>query len=260
VCTSVTTHVSARWYECRVSITVQSALASLPIPREWTWQVVIRPRRQTLGIEIHEDGSLLFAVPSDADPQAVAKAVRSRLPRLSDEVERRRRGGGEPLKELVGGASFAYLGRHHRLKVVSAEPGQRVRLQQGWLELPDTGSPLQGARLVAEWYTARGSRWVATRAAPLAERTGVTPSDIAVRDLGGRWGVCEPDGSIALHWALMQLPASLVDLVLVHELTHLRVSTHGAAFRHRMRMVLGDLDSLERRFAEAEPTLWRGAV
>lgn len=133
--------VSAGWYECRVSVSVQSALASLPLPGQWTWRVVVRPRRRTLGIEIREDGAVLFAVPSDADPQAVADTVRSRLPRIADEVERRRRGGGEPVKELVSGASFAYLGRRHRLRVVPAEPGARVRLHQGWLELPRCDSP-----------------------------------------------------------------------------------------------------------------------
>ncbi|WP_091317755.1 M48 family metallopeptidase [Amycolatopsis tolypomycina] len=243
-----------------MSLTVQSALASLPMPREWTWRVVVRPRRRTLGIEVQEDGGLLFAVPPDADPQAVADAVLARLSRLADEVSSRKRRGGQPIKALVGGAGFAYLGRHHRLKVITAEPGRRVRLHQGWLELPDTGSPHQGARLIAEWYAARGSRWVTARVAPLAERTGVTPREVVVRELGERWGACAPDGSIALHWALMQLPTSLVDLVLVHELTHLKVPAHGAAFRHRMRMVLGDLESLERRFALAEPDLWRGAV
>jgi predicted metal-dependent hydrolase len=121
-------------------------------------------------------------------------------------------------------------------------------------------APQQGARLISEWYTARGSRWAAARTAPLAERTGVSPGEVVVRDLGERWGACEPDGSIALHWALMQLPPSLVDLVLVHELTHLAVPAHGTAFRHRMRMVLVGLEGLERDFTRAEPTLWRGAV
>ncbi|MFG2783058.1 M48 family metallopeptidase [Streptomyces prunicolor] len=243
-----------------MSVSVQSALASLPIPGEWTWQVVVRPRRRTLGIEIREDGGVLFAVPPDADPQAVADAVRSRLPRIADEVERRRRGGGEPVKELVGGASFAYLGRRHRLKIVPAESDGRVRLHQGWLELPRCGSSRDGARLIADWYAARGVRWVTARAAPLAARTGTAPKEVTVRDLGERWGACQPDGTIAMHWALMQLPPALVDLVLVHELTHLTVSSHGAAFRRRMRLVLGDLDELELRFAQAEPELWRGAV
>ncbi|MFJ5230060.1 M48 family metallopeptidase [Kitasatospora sp. NPDC088391] len=203
---------------------------------------------------------MLFAVPADADPQVVAEAVRSRLPRLAEEVERRRRGGGEPVKELVSGESFAYLGRRHRLKAVPAAAGGRVRLHQGWLELPDNGSRQERGRLIAQWYAARGSRWVSTRARPLAELTGVAPREVVLRDMGRRWGACEPDGSITLHWALMQLSPDLVDLVLVHELTHLRVPAHSAAFRHRMRMVLEDLEGLERRFAEAEPVLWRGAV
>ncbi|MFE9682382.1 M48 family metallopeptidase [Streptomyces sp. NPDC006285] len=243
-----------------MSLSVQSALASLPMPEEWTWRVVVRPRRRTLGIEIREDGGVLFAVPPDADPQAVAEAVRSRLPRIANEVERRRHGGGEPVKELVSGASFAYLGRRHRLKVLPADRDRRVRLHQGWLELPHPGSPQEGARLIANWYTARGNRWVTTRAAPLAARAGAVPKQVAVRDLGERWGACAPDGSITVHWALMQLPPRLVDLVLVHELTHLTVAAHGVAFRRRMRLVLEDLEGLEHDFAQVESSLWRGAV
>lgn len=239
---------------------MQSALASLPLPGEWTWQVVVRPRRRTLGIEIREDGGVLFAVPPDADPQTVAAAVRSRLPRIAREVDRRTRGGGEPRKELVSGASFAYLGRRHRLRVVAAEPGTRVRLHQGWLELPRPDSPQAGARQIADWYAARGTDWLAARVRPLAARVGAAPGGIVVGDLGERWGACDPDGTITVHWAVMQLPPALVDLVLVHELTHLVVSTHGPAFRRRMRLVLGELDDLEHRFGQAEPDLWRGAV
>ncbi|KUO17835.1 M48 family metallopeptidase [Streptomyces dysideae] len=243
-----------------MSLSVQSALASLPLPGEWTWKVVVRPRRRTLGIEIREDGGVLFAVPPDADPQAVAAAVRSRLPRIAHEVDRRRRGGGEPRKELVSGASFAYLGRRHRLRVVPAEPGARVRLHQGWLELPRPDSPRVGALLIADWYTARGADWMTARMRPLAERAGAAPRDVVVRDLKERWGACDPDGTITVHWALMQLPPALVDLVLVHELTHLAVPAHGPAFRRGMRLALGDLEELEHRFAQAEPDLWRGAV
>ncbi len=239
---------------------MRSALTSLPLPGEWTWEVVVRPRRRTLGIEISEDGGVLFAVPPGADPQEVAAAVRSRLPRIASEVDRRRRGGGEPRKELVSGASFSYLGRRHRLRVLPLDPGARVRLHHGWLELPRCESPREGARLIADWYTARGAEWMSTRARPLAVRAGVAPRDVVVRDLKERWGACDPDGTITAHWALMQLPPALVDLVLVHELTHLTVSAHGPAFRRRMRLMLGDLEDLERRFVSAERELWRGAV
>ncbi|MFC5669509.1 M48 family metallopeptidase [Streptomyces incanus] len=53
---------------------------------------------------------------------------------------------------------------------------------------------------------------------------------------------------------------ALVDLVLVHELCHLRAPGHGAAFRGLLRRTRPDADERERRFAEQEPQLWRGAV
>ncbi|MFI1729958.1 M48 family metallopeptidase [Streptomyces acidicola] len=243
-----------------MSITVESAIAALPLPEEWQWQVTVRPKRRTLGIEVTEDGAVLFAVPSDAEPAAVAEAVRARLPRLAAEVHRRGPRAGNPVKELVDGASFAYLGRRHRLRVLTDGTSGRVRLHHGWLELPRPATRQDGARLLADWYAAKGTRWLAGRAVPLAARAGVTPGRIEARDLGMRWGACGPGGHITLHWALLQLSPALIDLVLVHELTHMRTTGHGTRFRNAMRAVLTDFDDLERRFTAAERDLWRGAV
>jgi predicted metal-dependent hydrolase len=242
-----------------VSTSVRQAIAALSLPGGWSWQVVVRPRRRTLGIEVASDGGVLFAVPGDADPAAVAAAVRSRLPRLAKEVRNRQERPSEPVKEFVGGASFAYLGNRYRLKPVSAGEGRRVRLHRGWLELPRPDSAENGARLIAEWYAVCGSRWLSVRMPPLASRVGVSPHAVVAKDLGRRWGAREKDGSIRIHWAVMQLPPTLVDLVLIHELCHLRVPGHGAAFRREVRLALPDADERERWFAQEEHHLWRGA-
>ncbi|WP_051804115.1 M48 family metallopeptidase [Streptomyces sp. NRRL S-474] len=238
----------------------QRAIAALPLPDEWEWELVVRPRRRTLGIDVAPDGGVRFVVPPDADPREVADAVRSRLPRLAGEVRRRRKRPAEAVKELVDGTGFAYLGRRHRLRIVPAGEGRRVRLHQGWLELPRPAHRREGGQAIAEWYTARGSRWLAVRIPSYAGVIGVSPKALDVRDLGSRWGACTPDGTITVHWAVLQLPAALVDLVLVHELCHLRVPGHGGAFRELVRRALPDADERERRFAEEEPDLWRGAV
>ncbi|MGW8066454.1 M48 family metallopeptidase [Streptomyces ziwulingensis] len=240
---------------------VQQAIASLPLPEEWEWEFVVRPRRRTLGIDVAPDGGVRFAVPPDADPRQVADAVRARLPRLADEVRRRRRRPTEQVKELVDGTGFAYLGRRHRLLITPADEGRRrVRLRQGRLELPQSTDRGEGGRCLADWYTDCGRRWLGLRMPSFAGVVGVSPKRLVVRDLGTRWGACGPDGTISVHWAVLQLPPALVDLVLVHELCHLRASGHGAEFRGRLRSVLPDADERERRFAKEEPELWRGAV
>ncbi len=213
-----------------------------------------------LGIDIAADGGVRFAVPPDADPREVADAVRSRLPRLANEVRRRRERPAGLVKELVDGTGFSYLGRRHRLRLVPAGAGRRVRLHQGWLELPRPVDRRAGGRSVVDWYMERGSRWLVMRMPSYAGLVGVAPKELAVRDLGSRWGACGPDGTITLHWAVLQLPAALVDLVLVHELCHLRATGHGAEFRGHLRRVLPDADERECLFADEEPRLWRGAV
>lgn len=173
-----------------MSSPVHQAIAALPVPGEWTWQVVVRPRRRTLGIEVDESGDVLFAVPPDADPAAVAQAVRVRLPRLAREVWHRRTRPDEPVKELVGGTGFTYLGRRHRLKLLPPGEGGRVRLHRGWLELPRPHTADEGARRIAQWYEVCGTRWLSGRLPSYASRVGLPAPQVEACDLGPRWGPC----------------------------------------------------------------------
>lgn len=219
----------------------------------------VRPRRRTLGIEVDEAGAVVFAVPADADPVAVAAAVRARLPRLAREVSRRRQTAEEPVKDLVTGSSFDYLGKRHRLLIVH-DRTTGVRLYRGRLELPRALKAAESSRPLTDWYTTRGTRWLTARLPALAGRVGAEPSSLAVQDLGSRWARCAPEGAIAMHWAVMQLPSDLVEFVLVHELAHLRVPGHGSSFRRQVRLALPDADERAARFTEIEPNLWRGAT
>lgn len=64
----------------------------------------------------------------------------------------------------------------------------------------------------------RARRWLPARIRPWATRMGATPGELDIRDLGYRWGSLGKNGRLNLHWAAMQLPATLVDYVIVHEL------------------------------------------
>ena len=64
---------------------------------------------------------------------------------------------------------------------------------------------------------------------------GVQPGDLDVRDLGYRWGSLGKNDRLNIHWAAMQLPVSLVDYVIVHELAHIGQPRHTPGLLGRRR-------------------------
>ena len=230
------------------------------MPAHWSWRIEVRPRRRTLGIEVRPDASIVVAVPENADPDAVANAVRSRLPWLATAIKRRKELVAEhPAKQLLDGEGFAYLGRHYRLLLVENQ-SVPVRLSGGWLRLrwPTTASCAASA--IIDWYRTRGQRWLADHVRGWHSRIGVPLPTIEVRDLGTRWGLRERDNTIAIHWAVLQLPVELIELVLVHELVHLAARRHDKEFRRRLLLAMPDADLLERRLAEQGRLVWMGAI
>jgi predicted metal-dependent hydrolase len=66
------------------------------------------------------------------------------------------------------------------------------------------------------------------------------------------------DRSVVFHWATIQLPPDLLDLVVVHELVHLVVPHHDDEFRRRLTIALPEAVALESRLAEEGRRVWMG--
>ena len=63
-----------------------------------------------------------------------------------------------------------------------------------------------------------------------ARRMGVTPAGIKITAARKRYGSCNGKHSLCFSCFLLNSPESAIDLVVVHELCHIRVKNHGPAF------------------------------
>jgi predicted metal-dependent hydrolase len=68
------------------------------------------------------------------------------------------------------------------------------------------------------------------RLAALAARFRIVVRRVTIRAQHTRWGSCSPSGAIALNWRLVQMPDSVRDYILVHELMHVRERNHSRRF------------------------------
>jgi predicted metal-dependent hydrolase len=69
---------------------------------------------------------------------------------------------------------------------------------------------------------------------------GVKPSAITLGQAKSRWGSAGSNGAIRLNWHLINLPMSLLDYVVAHELCHLKQMNHGPEFWAEMQTVMPD--------------------
>jgi predicted metal-dependent hydrolase len=73
-------------------------------------------------------------------------------------------------------------------------------------------------------------RELPARAAELAAEHGLAVARWSVRNQRSRWGACSPRRVISLNWRLLQMPASVADYIILHELAHLRQPNHSRRF------------------------------
>ncbi len=64
----------------------------------------------------------------------------------------------------------------------------------------------------------------------VAQRTGLTYSSLALRNMTTQWGNCSSTGRICLNIQLMRLPDHLIEHVIVHELCHTLEHNHSQRF------------------------------
>ena len=128
---------------------------------------------------------------------------------------------GEPLT-LVADAA---------IKVTSRD-GARL-----WVSAANDAATL--AQVVA-WLRDTAQDWFEQRAGHFASVLGVQVPRIRLSNARTRWGTCHPDGRVLLNWRLIQMPPSLIDYVVVHELAHLREPNHSARFWTWVARVLPD--------------------
>ena len=203
------------------------------------FDVVLSARRRTIELSIERDGALVVRAPERATTARLKAFIRDKRAWVYKRVaEKETLRHAAPVKEYVTGEGFLYLGRHYRLLLVDTQDVP-LRMEAGRFRLLRSEAP-EGRAHFVRWYTEHGRIWLRRRVTTLAPRVGAKPAGVEVRELGYRWGSCGRSGRLNFHWASVLLPPSIADYIVVHELVHLHVRNHTAAFWRRVERALPD--------------------
>ena len=184
-------------------------------------------------LRLGPDGSLRATLPRGGNLRHVQQLVnesRDELRRLVGEQQTHK-----PLYE-----HGQRIGQSHQLEIIEAARGNTskhaireqtiiVALAAGVDSSSNTGqSVIRDAVKTALKREAKS--YLPRRLKYLADQHGFHYTKIRYANQSGRWGSCSSSGTISLNIALMNLPLTLVDYVLTHELCHTVHLHHQAEF------------------------------
>jgi predicted metal-dependent hydrolase len=209
-----------------------------PIPYE-----VHRRRRRTIGLTVKDDGTVEVRAPLRTSKKAIAEVVQEHLEWIREKRrenrERRRR---LRARRFDHGDEIPYLGRRLRLVVSESDralsPDPRLDGDDLVVHVPAglaTAERRAATReAVGRWLLGQARDLVHRRHARAARLVGDAAESITIKDMHTRWGSCGPSRKMSLNWRLVMAPLHVLDYVLVHELTHIRIPDHSARFWDRV--------------------------
>lgn len=149
---------------------------------------------------------------------------------------------------FMTGSKIPYRGRMSSL-TVRRHDGPRVEIAHkgGFIvDLPAHVSPTAADAIVAMeiklWLKQRARRDVHDITTAYEKRFGLKPRAVRVAEFVTGWGSCGPSGTIHIDWRLVFAPKSVLEYVVVHELTHLKYRSHGDVFWARLASMLPNFE------------------
>jgi predicted metal-dependent hydrolase len=130
-----------------------------------------------------------------------------------------------------------------------ASPPSRHTLRLG---LPLNAEPQQIRDAVQAWLMRQAKALFVERLNHYAPQLGVQWQRVSLSSAATRWGSASANGAIRLNWRLVHHKRDVIDYVVAHELSHLRVMDHSSRFWETVQSVMPDY-ALRRRVLKDEP-------
>ncbi len=106
--------------------------------------------------------------------------------------------------------------------------------------LPHDASPERIRDTVQAWLMRQAKRIFEERLNHFAPQLSVRWTKLALSNANSRWGSAGSDGAIRLNWRLIHFRQNVIDYVVVHELSHLRVMDHSPRFWSTVESIMPD--------------------
>jgi predicted metal-dependent hydrolase len=198
---------------------------------EWYFQLDSKLKRHYVTVERGRPVLLRGPLVDEPEQEALvlrrARWIREKLAQVNQPL------ASEP---IVTGSRLRYAGRTYFTEVRHTpdilKPQLTFTASRFIVDNPDGASILPDALmpLLERFYRERAHEKLLVRVRHWQRETGLQANGARIRHFQSRWASCDANNALEFHPRVMELPASVQDYVIVHELCHTVEKNHTKVF------------------------------
>ena len=205
-----------------------------------------RAKRRTIGMAVGPDG-LEVSAPRWVSVGEVELALREKADRIARklmEMDERQQQLGAARIDWRDGVVIPYLGADVQVVLDSTQALKKgaAHLDGAVLRLglPIHADAAQIRDAAQAWLMRQAKTLFTQRLDHFAPQLQVQWRKLSLSSAATRWGSAGADGGIRLNWRLIHHKLDIIDYVVAHELSHLRVMNHSPQFWETVESVVPD--------------------
>ncbi len=210
------------------------------------YNLITSDRKKTIELVIDFNKGFTVKAPKGMTKEEIIKNLHRKekwiiinLDRMSDILK------NETNKEFVSGEKFLLRGRRYPLKVSKSKkelPSLEFTKSRFKAIVPSQLNEIQYHSMIRplfiKLYKDRAEKLINERVKKYLKYFDVEPKNIILTELKDKWGSCSKKNQIRYNWRIILANTSIIDYVVVHELSHMIQKNHSDKYWKDLKRIL----------------------
>jgi predicted metal-dependent hydrolase len=205
------------------------------------YKIIKSDRLKTSQIIVDGDG-IIVRTPTSKSDKEIQEIVSDKAKWIAKKViafqERK-----APKPKFKEKSSLLFLGKEYKIHIKLEQKKDNFILKNNQFQVKITSnksSSVKIQKLYNYWLKNQAERILEDKIKIYSEKLDVKPSKMVLKNLKSRWGSATTLGVINLNFNLLKANETVVDYVVLHELSHLKIKEHNNEFWKLIQMHMSD--------------------
>ena len=192
---------------------------------------IVNPKLKYIYLSFDHRGNLTIKSPK-VSQRELEKVLIKKAAWITKSRQRLLEKKGKPLEFKEGEVLF-FLGEGYPVRYEQSNRRRsalRFDEQEGFTFTYYEFNPEKFEYLVNQFYKQEAQRLIPEMTEQYAKRMRMFPSRVSFRKARSRWGSCSNSNAISFNYLMMKLPLSVIQYIIVHELSHIKYKHHQKEF------------------------------